>query len=115
MATLVTLPPQLLDRIRSLIAADPSVPGDLRGELEEASRAASEHSSSSVVELSSTTRTKQDACSTDQVSDHEDELPPTIDMDVLERLSRWATSDAGSTALNATDLGQLLIVRNVSL
>ena len=107
MASLMTLPPHLLDSIRSILAAEVILPEDLGSQLEEASRTIPEPTSSSIP-LESEKRTSHSQTEVQSLGTNplEEDPPPTIDIELLERLSRWAASDQGTLALQAGGLGE---------
>jgi len=124
MATLVTLPPHLIERIRLFLDVELPILEDIRISLEAATSEARLSDSdmrsptpiASEVQLSGDTDLDRDESRHDhsdqrdhrsEMRDLEDEIaPPTIDIDLVERLSRWATSDLGEAASRAKGLGQ---------
>lgn len=90
MAELVVLPPHLIDRIKQILAGDLEIPEELRSELQ----AGVEDHPSSPPETEG------------EGNESESPRPPTLDINVLEHLSRWVTSDDNGSALRTAGLGQ---------
>lgn len=88
MSERLTLPPHLVDKIKRVLADDLDVPSDLRTQLQ---------SSLDRIPIASVAEANEDDAATQD--------PATIDIDVLEQLSRWATSDSGTTALKKRNIG----------
>lgn len=87
MSELVIVPPHLLERIRQILATDLELPEDLRADLQ-----AGLDRSSSELET--------------EVDESKSQRPLTIDIDVLERLSRWVNSDDRESTLQTAGLGK---------
>lgn len=94
MTELVVLPSHLIERIRQILAADLEIPQELRHELQ----AGVKDQPSSPSETEGEVEVEGD--------ESKSPLPPTVDINVLERLSRWVKSDDKSTALISAGLGQ---------
>jgi hypothetical protein len=114
MDTRLTLPPHLLETIKQLLIADVELPSDLRRDLDAAL------SSAAVVAVDAQrtvpdTERGQERPEVSSGSDYpegaevseaaEEVVPPTIDVEVLEQLSRWATSNDGRALLKRKRLG----------
>ncbi|KAK8853160.1 hypothetical protein IAR55_003861 [Kwoniella newhampshirensis] len=113
MATLLTLPPHLIETIADLLATDVDLPDDLRTELSEAisrrsppvrdekidssAEGGSEEIGDEMIEIPLSDGTTE-------MVESSDAPPLTIDHDLLQSLSRWATSDAGISSLENTHL-----------
>ena len=91
MSELVVLPPHLIDRIRQILAVDLDLPGDLRTELQDGLKQISPRS--------------QSVAEGDD-GDDETPRPPTLDVNVLERLSRWVGSNDQESDIRRTGLGE---------
>jgi len=100
MQDLVILTPHLIDKIRSILSSDSDLPEDLRAQLQ------------SGIEIYETAQREesQTEASNDDVDEKEGSAepkqkhtPPTIDILVLENLSRWATSEDATS--NSKDKG----------
>lgn len=85
MTELVIVPPHLIERITRILESDIDLPSDLRSELEAG------------LERPSPSESERDG---------NDEQAPRIDTSLLERLSRWATSEDVSARLKTRSLGQ---------
>ena len=98
MTTLVTLPPYLLDKIRTLVDTELELPQELHQSLSSASRDVTD----------ATLLIEKPAVDTlFEAGDSSDADPlPTIDIEVLERLSRWVFSNEGLERLRTKHLGE---------
>lgn len=109
---LVKLTPQLLEKIQGILANDLDLPPDLREALSAARISAlprltngsggGDETSKDVEVPAKKSDPARDAL---DVEVEQDQDVPTIDIDVLERLSRWASSNAGSKQLKRKRLG----------
>jgi hypothetical protein len=114
METRLTLPPHLLETIKQLVIADVELPSGLRRDLDTAV------SSATVVAVEAQravpdTERERERTDDNSKSDHpegsealggaKEVVPPTIDVEVLEQLSKWATSNDGRALLNRKRLG----------
>lgn len=86
MSELVIVPPHLIERIKAILVADLELPEELRAELKAG------------LEQPEPTPSVEGDESVPQ-------RPATIDINVLERLSRWATSDDHESVLRAAGIG----------
>ncbi|CAD6580197.1 MAG: hypothetical protein TREMPRED_002687 [Tremellales sp. Tagirdzhanova-0007] len=107
MTTLVNLPPYLLDKIRTLVDADIEIPQDLRLSLSSASRDATDLKLTIDDPAISTLSEAKDFS-------HAESLP-TIDIEILQRLSRWVFSDEGLENASQFSLVALLSGTQVHL
>lgn len=119
--TLLTLPPHLLESIQAILSEDfgEGFPADLRLALSatvrkprgrevqarRASDAASQEMSADQEGMESEGDRPQ---SSEQLQDEEVIARPTIDVELVERLSSWATSESGIKALVERKLGEFL-------
>ncbi|WVQ72644.1 hypothetical protein IAR50_002203 [Cryptococcus sp. DSM 104548] len=109
MSTLLILPPQLLETINSLLVVK-DLPKDLRKPLVEA---ASQTVTDELPAVKDAPDAEDETVGTED-SEPQDlhplpqTPPPTIDLDLLERLSTWATSDEGRSKLSEEGLDPLL-------
>ena len=117
MQDLVILTPHLLDKIRSILASDSDLPEDLRAQLQ------------SGIEIYETAQREesQTEVSNDDVDEEEGSAgpeqkhtPPTIDILVLENLSRWATSEDATSNLkdqgiNPVEYGMIPLLSGTEL
>ncbi|WWD19577.1 hypothetical protein CI109_104038 [Kwoniella shandongensis] len=113
MATLLTLPPHLLETITDLLATDVDLPQDLRAELTRATSRLSTTVQPETIERTSSDEhlQKLDEEGAELIPEHDntmvvaEELKPlTIDHDLLLSLSRWTTSDSGRALLERHNL-----------
>lgn len=106
MATLLTLPSHLIESINDLLREDLELPDDLRGPMLEA---INQPQTDAVAPLD--IRDGLDIQEGGNMDGKQDSTaitpPPTIDLDLVERLSRWATSDKGKILLKQNELGKL--------
>lgn len=106
MVTLLTLPSHLIESINDLLREDLELPDDLRGPLLEA---INQPQADVVAPLD--IRDGPDSQGGENIGGKQDSTaitsPPTIDFDLVERLSRWATSDEGEILLKQHELGKL--------
>ena len=103
----LTLPPHLVERIREVLREDVDLPVGLRRQLGD---------STSEEKLFSTKVDRQDHVKTTKEAqgdvasedDGEGELiaPPTIEVELIEELARWAATDQGTEVLDRARLGQ---------
>lgn len=93
------LTPHLVDKIRSILAADCDLPEELRSQLQAGLDSADTLPEAPIAEVT------EDA---DEVTNNEESeakvIPPTIDILALEHLSRWATSETITSELEAKSL-----------
>jgi hypothetical protein len=108
MVTLLTLPPHLLEVITSLIRSQVEIPQEIRVELEEAKATADRYQDVSRVnpEPLVTEETSADNEKQEEDEETEEDLPPTIGLEVVEKLSRWASSEQGIKALRREKMGR---------
>ncbi|GFZ48669.1 hypothetical protein JCM24511_06418 [Saitozyma sp. JCM 24511] len=108
MDTRLTLPPHLLETIKQLLIADVELPSDLRRDLEAALSSAAVVAVDAQRTVPDTERGQERPEDSSgghypegaEVSEAAEEVvPPTIDVEVLEQLSRWATSNDGRALL----------------
>lgn len=109
MATLLTLPSHLIESISHLLRGDLELPDNLREPLLETIKQPQTYIVASL-DTRNSLYTQDDG---DIDGKQEDSTavprPPTIDYDLVERLSRWATSDKGKMLLNRNGLGKLFL------
>ena len=99
MQDLVVLTPHLVDKIRSILAADFDLPEDLRSQLQ-----AGLDSANTIQEAPEADVTEDAEGSEDTAKAKTKVVPPTIDILALEHLSRWAISDTIPQKLKAKKL-----------
>jgi hypothetical protein len=108
-STLVTLPLHLLETIKQLLATDVELPSDLRRDLD----AATTDAAIAPVSVDAELHAKEDDCQEGLGNSGEESRletqPPIIDVELVERLSRWADGDEGRVSLRRRGLGGLLI------
>jgi gas vesicle protein len=104
MQELVTLPPHLIEKIQAILAADLDIPSDLRAKLQASldqpipepipsEEGEHEHGAEDAGSGS-------EGAAQPQVPNTKAK-PPTIDISILERLSRWACSDTTSQSIKS--------------
>lgn len=97
MAELVILPPHLIEKIRAILAADLELPETLRSELQAGlDQPLPPPPLDDVVDSSVTVSAS----------------PQTIDILVLERLSRWVSSDENKSSLKKHQIGKFKLPRS---
>jgi len=99
MQDLVVLTPHLVDKIRSILAADFDLPEDLRSQLQ-----AGLDSANTIQEAPEADVTEDAEGSEDTAKAKTKVVPPTIDILALEHLSRWATSETITSKLKVKKL-----------
>jgi hypothetical protein len=117
MDTRLTLPPHLLETVKELLIADVELPSDLRRDLEAALSSATRPAvvaQRAVLEAERERARLEDSSGSDYPERGEasvgaaEVVPPTIDVEVLEQLSRWATSNDGRALLKRKRLGAIV-------
>jgi len=99
MQDLVVLTPHLVDKIRSILAADFDLPEELRSQLQAGLDSANRIQEAPEADV------PEDANDTEGNEENKTKvIPPTIDILALEHLSRWATSDTITQKLKAKKL-----------
>ncbi len=104
MTTLVTLPPYLVDRIRSVVKSEGELLDDIGQNVSIALEDAAKRGSTGSP-LSTRKERNGDLMAEGDKADEEEIAQNNIDMEVLEKLSRWAMSDAGSEKLKEKNMG----------
>ncbi|OWZ35796.1 hypothetical protein C349_05012 [Cryptococcus neoformans var. grubii Br795] len=104
MATLLTLPSHLIESINHLLREDLELPDDLREPLLEAIKQP-QADIIAPLDIRDGLYTQNDGNIDGKQEDSTAvPRPPTIDYDLVERLSRWATSDKGKMSLEKNNL-----------
>ena len=104
MAMRITLPVYLIDKIRILVDSDINLPDDFKGDLMTALTRFTEHNAR-LDAASIISRGNPEASTVLQQIGLKGEPPPTIDIEVIERTSRWAMGVPGIDVLKAANLG----------
>lgn len=99
-SSLLTLPTYLLDKIKRLVADDLDLPSDLRNELQTTVSAAE----STSVQRVPVVAPEQELLDPD-APPVEDVAPPTIDIELVESLARWASGTEGERSLRRACIG----------
>lgn len=102
-SSLLTLPPYLLDKIKELVIRNVDLPDDLRPKLESTISAA-ESPSTDVIAFSKDE--EGDTTNGDDLEVVPELVPPTIEIDLIERLARWAITKKAERNLRKTRLGR---------
>lgn len=109
MATLLTLPSHLIESISHLLREDLELPDNLREPLLETIKQPQTYIVASLDTINSLYTQDDGDIDGKQEDSTAVPRPPTIDYDLVERLSRWATSDKGKMLLNRNGLGKLFL------
>ena len=107
-STALTLPPYLVDRIKDILLRDVDIPRGLRRELQSTLDAAEVQPGE--LDAAHGNGLKQDVTDVSEGADGEKVKtdvapPPTIEIEMVERLARWSTTAEGEKRIRKAKLG----------